>query len=62
MIWMYYFFCRHKNLEKEHQRMIEAHNQETRTLKNKTDASLEFMKQEHNLASAKVRKKKCSGI
>ena len=45
---------KHKNLEKEHQRMIEAHNQETRTLKNKTDASLEFMKQEHNLASAKA--------
>ena len=57
-----FFFCRHKNLEKEHQRMMEAHNQEIRTLKNKTDASLEFMKQEHNLASAKVRKKSCSGI
>lgn len=34
--------------------MIEAHNQEMRTLKNKTDAGLEFMKQEHSLAAAKV--------
>ncbi|XP_063427730.1 centrosomal protein of 112 kDa-like isoform X4 [Mytilus trossulus] len=44
----------HKNLDREHQRMIEAHNQEIRTVKNKTDASLEFMKQEHNLSSAKA--------
>ncbi|XP_076099543.1 centrosomal protein of 112 kDa-like isoform X5 [Mytilus galloprovincialis] len=44
----------HKNLDREHQRMIEAHNQEMRTIKNKTDASLEFMKQEHNLSSAKA--------
>lgn len=41
-------------MDREHQRMIEAHNQEMRTIKNKTDASLEFMKQEHNLSSAKV--------
>ncbi|KAK3093597.1 hypothetical protein FSP39_017877 [Pinctada imbricata] len=45
---------RHSNLEKEHQRAVEKHDQETRMLKNKTEASLEFMKQEHNIAQAKA--------
>ncbi|XP_033734026.1 centrosomal protein of 112 kDa-like isoform X4 [Pecten maximus] len=45
---------KYSNLEKEHQRSIEVNDQEIRTLKNKMEASLEFMKQEHNIASAKA--------
>ena len=33
---------------------METNEQEMRTLKNKMEASLEFMKQEHNIAAAKV--------
>lgn len=45
---------RYSNLEKEYQRTVETSEQEMRTLKNKMEASLEFMKQEHNIASAKA--------
>ncbi|XP_061173000.1 centrosomal protein of 112 kDa-like isoform X3 [Saccostrea echinata] len=45
---------RYSNLEKEHHRTVETNEQEMRTLKNKMEASLEFMKQEHNLAAAKA--------
>ncbi|XP_062621541.1 centrosomal protein of 112 kDa-like isoform X4 [Saccostrea cucullata] len=45
---------RYSNLDKEHQRTVETNEQEMRTLKNKMEASLEFMKQEHNLAAAKA--------
>ncbi|XP_078313648.1 centrosomal protein of 112 kDa-like isoform X7 [Crassostrea virginica] len=45
---------RYSNLEKEHQRTVETNEQEMRTLKNKMEASLEFMKQEHNIAAAKA--------
>lgn len=45
---------RYSNLEKEYQRTVETNEQEMRTLKNKMEASLEFMKQEHNIASAKA--------
>ncbi|XP_056023139.1 centrosomal protein of 112 kDa-like isoform X2 [Ostrea edulis] len=45
---------RYSNLEKEHQRTVETGDQEMRTLKNKMEASLEFMKQEHNIAAAKA--------
>ena len=48
-------FFRHGNLEKEHERAMEKYEQETRVLKNKMEASLEFMKQEHNITQAKVR-------
>lgn len=52
----YPIFHRYSNLEKEYQRTVETSEQEMRTLKNKMEASLEFMKQEHNIASAKVNK------
>ncbi|XP_021353692.1 centrosomal protein of 112 kDa-like isoform X2 [Mizuhopecten yessoensis] len=42
------------NLEKEHHRSLEVNDQEMRTLKNKMEASLEFMKQEHNISAAKA--------
>lgn len=45
---------RYSNLEKEYHRTVETSEQEMRTLKNKMEASLEFMKQEHNIASAKA--------
>ncbi|XP_069117362.1 centrosomal protein of 112 kDa-like isoform X5 [Argopecten irradians] len=45
---------KYTNLEKEHKRSLEVNDQEMRTLKNKMEASLEFMKQEHNIASAKA--------
>ncbi|KAJ8307985.1 hypothetical protein KUTeg_012859 [Tegillarca granosa] len=45
---------RHASLEKEHQRTQETYQQELRTLTNKTEASLEFMKQEHNIMSSKA--------
>ena len=51
-----FIFHRYSNLEKEHQRTVETNEQEMRTLKNKMEASLEFMKQEHNIAAAKVNK------
>lgn len=56
IILRYPIFHRYSNLEKEYQRTVETSEQEMRTLKNKMEASLEFMKQEHNIASAKVNK------
>ncbi|KAL3875698.1 hypothetical protein ACJMK2_033626, partial [Sinanodonta woodiana] len=41
-------------MEQEHQRALEAHDQDLRTLHRKTESSLEIMKQEHNIAAAKA--------
>jgi hypothetical protein len=41
-------------LEKELKRQKEDHETELRTSKNKYEASIDFLKQEHSLASAKV--------
>ncbi|KAL5018699.1 hypothetical protein ScPMuIL_004421 [Solemya velum] len=40
-------------LEKEHQRALEMHDQELRSLKKKTDANLEYLKQEHTMTTSK---------
>ncbi|XP_070185125.1 trichohyalin-like isoform X3 [Littorina saxatilis] len=47
---------RHRNdrLERDHQKKLEASEHEMRTLRNKTEASLEFLKQEQNIAAAKA--------
>ncbi|XP_035824981.1 uncharacterized protein LOC101862025 isoform X2 [Aplysia californica] len=39
--------------EREYQVAVETHEHELRTLKNKTEASLEFLKQEHTMAASK---------
>ncbi|XP_046555303.1 centrosomal protein of 112 kDa-like [Haliotis rubra] len=44
----------YNQLDREHQHVQESHQQEMRTLKHKTEASLEFLKQEHTLAAAKA--------
>ncbi|GFO39281.1 centrosomal protein of 112 kda-like, partial [Plakobranchus ocellatus] len=41
-------------VEKEHAIALESHEHELRTLKNKTEASLEFLKQEHGMAASKA--------
>ncbi|GFS06657.1 centrosomal protein of 112 kDa-like [Elysia marginata] len=41
-------------MEKEHAIALESHEHELRTLKNKTEASLEFLKQEHSMAASKA--------
>ncbi|XP_077980412.1 centrosomal protein of 112 kDa-like [Glandiceps talaboti] len=41
-------------LERDHNRIREDHDREIRQLRNKTDASVEFMRQEHSLSSAKA--------
>ena len=41
-------------MEREHAIALESHEHELRTLKNKTEASLEFLKQEHSMAASKV--------
>ncbi|CAH1794459.1 unnamed protein product [Owenia fusiformis] len=45
---------RYMVLEKDYHRATEEHEQECRSLRNKTDASLEFMKQENSLAVSKA--------
>lgn len=52
---MFYFF-RTSNLEAEQKRINVEHEQEVRSLVNKHEANIEFLKQEANLASVKVRK------
>ena len=47
---------RNNQLERSYQKKLEASEHEMRTLRNKTEASLEFLKQEHNIAAAKVRR------
>ncbi|XP_046339268.2 centrosomal protein of 112 kDa-like isoform X3 [Haliotis rufescens] len=44
----------YNQLDREHQHLQESHEHEMRTLKHKTEASLEFLKQEHTLAAAKA--------
>ncbi|XP_076459677.1 uncharacterized protein LOC143292894 isoform X2 [Babylonia areolata] len=45
---------RNNHLEREYQKKLEASEHEMRTLRNKTEASLEFLKQEQSIASAKA--------
>ena len=40
--------------EREYAVALETHDHELRTLRNKTEASLEFLKQEHTMAASKV--------
>ncbi|KAH9503969.1 hypothetical protein Btru_067472 [Bulinus truncatus] len=40
--------------EREQQKVIESHEHELRSLKNKTEASLEYLKQEHSMATSKA--------
>lgn len=50
------FFCiRMGQLDRELKKQMEASEQEMRGLRNKTEASLEFLKQEQNIAASKVR-------
>ena len=41
-------------MEQDHQRSLESHDQDLRALQRKTESNIEFMKQEHNIAQAKV--------
>ena len=41
-------------MEQDHQRALESHDQDLRALQRKTESNIEFMKQEHNIAQAKV--------
>lgn len=45
---------RSRQLEKEYQKRLEQSEHEMRTLRNKTEASLEFLKQEHTISAAKA--------
>ena len=41
-------------MEQDHQRSLEAHDQDLRALQRKTESNIEFLKQEHNIAQTKV--------
>ncbi|KAK7493312.1 hypothetical protein BaRGS_00015438 [Batillaria attramentaria] len=45
---------RASQMEREHQKRLEANEHEMRTLRNKTEASLEFLKQEHTISASKA--------
>ncbi|KAL8592673.1 hypothetical protein ACOMHN_037613 [Nucella lapillus] len=45
---------RNRQLEREQQKKLETSEHEMRTLRNKTEASLEFLKQEHSIGAAKA--------
>lgn len=46
--------CRYEELEKEHKRQAADNEQELRSLRNKQEATIEFLKQERNIATVKV--------
>ena len=46
--------CRYDTLECTHSSAVECHERDSKAMKNKYDATIEFMKQEHELADAKV--------
>lgn len=41
-------------MEQEHQRSLEQHDQDLRSLQRKTESNIDFLKQEHNMAQTKV--------
>lgn len=41
-------------MEQDHQRSLEQHDQDLRSLQRKTESNIEFLKQEHSMAQGKV--------
>ena len=41
-------------MEQDHQRSLEQHDQDLRSLQRKTESNIDFMKQEHGMAQSKV--------
>lgn len=42
------------SMEQDHQRSLEQHDQDLRSLQRKTESNIDFLKQEHNMAQTKV--------
>lgn len=47
-------FYRMLSMEQDHQRSLEQHDQDLRSLQRKTESNIDFLKQEHNMAQTKV--------
>ena len=52
------YVYRYSSLDKDHHQSLNEHEQQLRSLQNKMEASVEFMKQEHSMAASKVIYKK----
>lgn len=55
-VWLYYgVICyRMVSMEQDHQRSLEQHDQDLRSLQRKTESNIDFLKQEHSMAQNKV--------